>query len=113
MGIDVYELEDGDLSLRRLSNIVHRLLLVPSSQISMEIGKVPDAARTWPDQNTWLLANIADQVAALDYHFLTANSEQGKGPKKPPEPFPRPTDPPKKPKPRLGASLPIGGPKKN
>jgi hypothetical protein len=85
---------------------------MPGSQLAMEVGKVPEAARTWPDQNTWLLANVLDVVSSLDYHFMLANSEKGQGPKKPPEPFPRPTDPPKKPRKRLGASLPVGGPPK-
>ena len=80
----------------------------------MEAGKVPQAQKIWRRQDTWLLANISDALNALDYHFLCANSEKGQGPKKPPEPFPRPTDPPKKPQPRkrLGAALPVGGPKK-
>lgn len=37
-----------------------------------------------------LLATIADRVAVSNYYTEAINSEKGKGPKRPPDPIPRP-----------------------
>ena len=110
LGIDIYELEGGTLTIRRLRNIIDRL--DSESELAVEMSGITREQRAWKRPETWLLANIQDCLQALDYHFVLANSEQGKGPKHPPKPIPRPgaKAEAKEQRKRLGASLPMRPP---
>lgn len=112
MGLDIYDLEGGDLSLRRVWNVVRRC--GPDSEIAAERQKYTPEQRAWMAHGPvpWILADLVDVVGAHHFHFLQANSDKGKGPKKPPKPYPRPTseaDKPAKAKGRrsFGSMLPV------
>lgn len=80
-GVDI---NDPRVTVRRLWNFFSRLPV--SSETVNDIAEVPREARYW-DANTWMLANVYDAVAHLDWVTITAHSKHAK---KPPKPFPRP-----------------------
>lgn len=82
LGVDI---NDPRMTVRRLRNFFERL---PSDcETYSDIRETPKEAREWSPE-VWMLANIFDAVAHLDWVTLQANSRHGTG--KPPKPFPRP-----------------------
>lgn len=80
-GVDI---NDPRLTVRRLRNFVTRLPV--DSEVLNDMANIPREARTW-DKNTYMLANIFDAVAHLDWVTIASNSKHAP---KPPKPFPRP-----------------------
>lgn len=78
------------MDVRRMRNLSERL--PPNSQVAFELNNTPPEGRLW-DVNTYMLANIYDILAALDWHFIAANSKHTP---KPPKPLKRPGSEPAK-----------------
>lgn len=72
------------MTIRRLRNFFERLPL--GSETLNDIAEVPREARAW-DSNTWMLANVFDAVAHLDWVTI---AQASKNTPRPPKPFPRP-----------------------
>jgi hypothetical protein len=79
------DINDESLTLRRLWNFFQRL--PHDSETKQDFAGVQREAREW-NVNTWMLANIADILMAIDWHTISAYSKQT-----PPKPkaIPRPT----------------------
>lgn len=80
-GVDIYAYHRGEISSRRLINLIRRL--PPDSELGREMhGEAAEWSRT-----DHLLAILADRIADLHWAFVCANSENPPGR---PEPLPRP-----------------------
>lgn len=82
LGVDI---NDPRMTVRRMRNFFERL--PSSSETLSDIRETPREAREWSAE-IWMLANIFDAVAHLDWVTISSNSRHGAG--KPPKPFPRP-----------------------
>lgn len=80
-GLDI---NDESVTIRRLWNFFSRLPV--HSETLNDMAEVPREARAW-NVNTWMLANVLDAVAHLDWVTIAANSKHAP---KPPKPFARP-----------------------
>lgn len=79
------DINDPRMTIRRLRNFFFRL---PStSETYSDMKELTREAREWPPE-LWMLANVYDAIAHLDWITIAANSRHGVG--KPPKPFPRP-----------------------
>jgi hypothetical protein len=72
------------MTIRRLRNFFLRLPI--DSETLNDIAEVSREARAW-NVNTWMLANILDAVAHLDWVTIASNSRNTP---RPPKPFDRP-----------------------
>lgn len=84
------DINDPRLTIRRLRNFISRLPI--DSEVVNDRDKIPREARVW-NINTYMLANIFDAIAHLDWVTVSANSKRVQ---KPPKPFPRPDIKPKR-----------------
>lgn len=73
------------MTIRRLRNFFYRLPV--DSETVNDIAKVPRESRYW-DVNTYMLANIFDALAHLDWVTIAAHKQRGVP--KPPKPIKRP-----------------------
>lgn len=73
------------MTIRRLRNFFYRLPV--NSETVNDIAEVPREARAW-NINTWMLANIFDAVAHLDWLTIAINKRNNVP--KPPKPMTRP-----------------------
>jgi hypothetical protein len=81
-GVDI---NDPRMTIRRLRNFFFRLPV--DSETVNDIAEVPREARAW-NVDTWMLANVVDALAHLDWVTIAAHSKHAP---RPPKPFPRPT----------------------
>lgn len=82
-GIDIYAYHRGEISTRRMLNLIRRL--PPDS----ELGKAINGPSADWSREEHLLALLADRVSELTWVFICANSEEGEAPERP-KPIPRP-----------------------
>jgi hypothetical protein len=82
LGVDI---NDPRMTIRRLRNFFYRL--PTNSETYSDIQNITREAREWSPE-LWMLANVYDAVAHLDWVTIAASSRHGSG--KPPKPFPRP-----------------------
>lgn len=73
------------MTVRRLRNFFQRLPV--TSETMNDIYEVPRESRVW-DANTWMLANVFDAIAHLDWVTIAINKRHGTP--KPPKPIKRP-----------------------
>lgn len=73
-GIDLVELWRGELSIRRVSTLVHRLLGM-HGQSALAVAMLGDQAR-WGNQE-YILADLRDSIEAGNYLFLSAHKSDG------------------------------------
>ena len=103
LGQDIYDLEDGPLTIRRAWNIVRRV--GPESELAAERSNLSPEQRLWRPE-MWGIAHLIDLTQQHIYYFSQANGGKPQEPK----PYPRPTDTapasakPKKKKPGSGLS---------
>lgn len=72
------------ITVRRLRNFFERLPV--DSETLNDIAEVPREGRAW-SVDTWMLANVIDAIAHLDWVTVAVNSKHAP---RPPKPFTRP-----------------------
>lgn len=75
------DLFTGGLTWRELSNLVRGLSPQSATRTALNGGHVE------PSHEVAVLADVFDAVSYLDYHFVSANTDEKKP--KPPKPYPR------------------------
>ena len=84
-GQDIYDLEDGPLTIRRVWNIIRRV--GPESELAAERANLSQEQRLWRPE-MWAIAHLIDLTQQHIYYFAKVNG----GDPKEPKPYPRPTD---------------------
>jgi hypothetical protein len=74
----------GGLTYRELSNLVRGLSPQAATRTAINGGRIE------PSQEVVVLADVFDAISVLDYHLVSANSDEKKAKQlKPPKPYPR------------------------